>query len=64
MKKDRTRIIIDSTELQDLMKFASDHKHSNVVILETSGGSGIGTNLYVICGKCLEERDITDYGSW
>lgn len=51
-------------EITEMQKFASQHSHSNVFVLRHGGDSGIGTNIYISCGKCQEEKDVTDYGSW
>ena len=64
MKKDRTRIILDKIELSDLNKFIKEHEHATTFILETSDTSGIGTNTYVTCDKCMIEKDITNYENW
>ena len=34
------------------------------IVIEQSGGSGIGANLYVRLADSEEKTDITDYGAW
>ena len=69
MKKDRDRVILHTVELERVKAFM-DEEHDNyicksrIVIIETGGSSGIGTNVYAVCGECGEERDVTCYESW
>jgi hypothetical protein len=59
------RIILTQKELDDLVKFRREHFIcNNLIILETSGASGIAKNIYAICARCQREKDITDYESW
>jgi len=60
------RIILTSEEVIDLNTFALEHDHGKfgAIIIEASGGSGIGTNITAICGICSKEKDITEYESW
>jgi hypothetical protein len=64
MKKDRDRIILHRVEIERVNAFSREHDHSTLILIETSGTSGIGTNVYVICDKCQQEKDITYYECW
>jgi hypothetical protein len=57
------RILLTKKEVFDLATFSLEHDHG-AIIIESSGGSGIANNITVICGTCLKEQDISDYGSW
>jgi hypothetical protein len=63
------RVILHTVELERVKAFM-DEEHDNricksrTVIIETSGGSGIGTNAYAICGKCGKKQDVTCYENW
>lgn len=61
-----TRILLSKKEQLDLAELLQEHRTEcgHILFLETSGGSGIGENLYAICDHCGLNVDLTDYDSW
>ena len=50
-------------EFAGMQKFMGEHEHTNIFILQYTG-TGIGVRTDIICGKCQEEQDVTDYDDW
>lgn len=61
------RIILTKAEQESLVGFIAVHRQSCgdwIIVLESENSSGIGSTVNVICDKCQENADITDYESW
>ena len=64
MTKITKEFLLNREELKALNEFVDKHEHSDLFFLDNEGASGIGQNTHIMCEKCCETEDITDYESW
>ena len=51
-------------EFVAMQTFQEKHIHSNIFFLEFTAGTGLGMHTDIVCGKCFEKQDVTDYDDW
>ncbi len=62
----KTEITLNRKELKNIRKILKEKniKDNQRITIETSGGSGIGLNVYMKIEGVEQKFDVTDYDSW